>query len=270
MARKQRIIDNTNWITNFFVVDEYLYLTDAKMGENECNLYRIKMDVFVENLKNKSDINRAFLANPLTEKSNSALLSSQSEVEFLYKEDNYIQNYFKFQNQLYISYLIDNKVFTKRVGDSQYKELQILVGDEDMDYLIGISDSFLVQIDKDLNITKNTQIHASTCVIFKDKLAVLNYENKITLLNDRFELLKNIDSSSDFKSIFFLNANNLLVSNKDKNFTYAVNINDEVKIDFIKDYIFRAKLINQDTLIVKTLFNIDKKPTINGPIKIII
>lgn len=264
MKRKERKIDNTFWITNIFKDEDYIYFIDAKFEISYTNIYKIKKFFFLENLKDKSDIGRVFLANPLPYISQNNLASRDTDVELIEQKAGYIQNIIFHCGKKYISYLKNDNIITF-INEIEHKEIRLLQSTNKG--ILSIKNSNLELVDDELNTILNYDIKAINAIDFIDCIIFQKEDNTIWRLDN----LKSecIFSDTVFKSIFFLNKNNILISFKDENKTIAFNIREKKAINFADFYMFRSVMIDDNTLISKPLFDSKKKQSLHNNLIII-
>ncbi|WP_156007018.1 hypothetical protein [Spiroplasma tabanidicola] len=268
MARKVRDLENSGWITNIFVIDDFVYFTDANFNSSYSSLYKISKINLIENLKNKGDFGRKFLANPLIEYSNDAILISQSDVEFVKKEDNYIQNFFKFREKIFISYLIDQKLYTQVFDENkERKNIQVLLNNTNG--MVGKVGKEISLYDENLKKLKNYQIDILSCVEFENNFIVLKNNFEVWLCDKEFEDIECIDNTKEFKNIFYLNKNNVLISYKDSKSTIAINIKDKNKLQIIDNFLIRAVLLDDNNLLVKVMYDNNDNINMKSLLKLI-
>ncbi|QBQ08036.1 hypothetical protein SGLAD_v1c08370 [Spiroplasma gladiatoris] len=267
MKRQIRSIDNSGWITNVFNDKEYIYFTDAIFNTKYSSLYKISKKIVLENLKNKNDLGRYFLANPLIENNNNAVLLSSSEIEFIKKEEYYIQNYFLFKNNEYISFIIDKKVYTKNINLNEPKEFQIL--NYNYDFLIAKKNEEVFFLDENLNIVKTFKKEIISLIAFEKNFVVLDINMNVWLTDFELNFLEKLDSSNNFKNIFYLNKNNILISYKDRKNTIVLNYKTKLSTDFVKEFLFRAFLLEENILITKSIYDISDNINMSSLIKFI-
>ncbi|AGR41538.1 hypothetical protein [Spiroplasma taiwanense] len=250
MKLKFRKIENSQWISNFFISQNNLYFTDTDTSNMNNSLCKINLNVLKENLKIKGDLNRSFLAHPNPLFSN-LKLSSQTEIEIIYNSNNYIQNFIVLDDISYISFVINNQVFTSIFNEVlKLEEFQIIVKFFNQNLLIKKNQKYLI-VDKNLNIIKNIEIKLNNLVEFEEFYVIHNVNENIELYNKDFKFLKVLNESNSFKKICYLNKNNILISFKNENKTILKNIITEEEILFTDAFYFRILLLEKDLLMVK-------------------
>ncbi|AHB36694.1 hypothetical protein [Spiroplasma apis] len=266
MKRKIRTIDNSGWITNFFYWNDHLYLVDSNFLNKKSSLYRIEKSIFLENLKNKQDIDRVFMGNPNPLLSN-AIIACSSDVEIIEEYDYYIQNYLYFEGKEIVSYLIKNEVITMILGtNTKFSNFQILGTDNGT--LLGKINDKVAITNPDLEILKEVNLNVDQILVYENNYIILS-NGEITLCNKNFEVLDVLEKANEFVSIFYINKNNLLISYKESNITKIVNYKTKKSMMFLEFYIFRALIIDDNLLIAKKLFDSNNNQTLNLPLSLI-
>ncbi|QEH62201.1 hypothetical protein SCHIN_v1c10080 [Spiroplasma chinense] len=254
MKFKERNIENTEWITNFFVNNEFVYFVDSLPGEKS-NLSKISIKNLEENLKIKGDLNRTFLANPCLTDNNSLLEITQTDLEYIGQYDEYVQNYLVLKNNEIISFVIDNKVVTKNVTKNLETSARVL--DVWENNLLCNFENQLVVMNLDFEVLKKLDINAQMAVVFESNIFVLDENNDVWEIND-FSQKTRLDLEKGFKKIFWVNKCNLLISNFENEVSKIINTHTKNQEIFYKQTINRAVMVNKDLMMCLCL---DSKKT---------
>lgn len=265
MKLKIRMIDNTEWITNIFTDAKNIYFVDAHFNFTNSNIYQISQDVFFENLVNKADIGRVFLANPFPHISNDGLASKNTDVSVFKSVEGYVQNILFTADQTYLSWLVDGQVQTSLESSLDRHNVQLLQQKDDK--ILGIVEKKLVWLDAKLQVVQDLNVEAVNAVVFKNKIIYQQADNSLWQWENgqSTKLLE----SKEFVSIFYLNQNNLLISYKETNQTTMLNIETKCEMPFCDFYIFRAVLVGKETLLCKALYDNNHNPTLTNKLLII-
>ncbi|QHX36935.1 hypothetical protein [Spiroplasma sp. BIUS-1] len=263
MKINTREIDNTEWITNIFVDKENIYFCDSEPNGIVNTLCYIPKDQFKENLKNKKNIDRVFLAhpNPLI---SSMEKSSETDVDIINIFENYIQNYIVIdKNDSYISFIKDGKVFTSKLKNTNdLKEFQIIRKLKDSNLIIKKNNELFLT-DNQLNEIKKINLDIVDLIEFKNNYVIQKSNEEVVLLNSNFEFLKIIDKEPGFKKIFYLNNKNILISYREKMETYMYNFEVDKKVFFDSSFIKRATMLEENILLVKKMQKNYKRDLLN-------
>ncbi|ARU91202.1 hypothetical protein SCLARK_00508 [Spiroplasma clarkii] len=265
MKVKVRTIDNTEWITNIFLGTDNLYLVDARFEQPDTTIYSIKTEALLENLKDQADVGRMFLANPLPYISKNGLASKMSDVEVKETVSGYVQRITFFAGQRYLSLIVDQKVVTKKECDEKLVPVQILQVLEDK--MLAIKDGMLVYLDENLQVVTDLKIPAVNAIVFDEKIVYQKADNSIWVKDSSTEQI--LCDPQEFVSIFYLNKANVLVSYKEQNFSKLINISTKEEMHLCDFYVYRAVVVNSETLICKPLFDKNKQQNLDHKIVII-
>ncbi|AKU79416.1 hypothetical protein [Spiroplasma turonicum] len=245
---KIRKIDNTAWIKNFFLVDDYLYITNSEPYKKNCFIAKVKVFKVLENLKIRSNINRYFLSNPNPTEFN-PIEGSMSDLEIVKLNQLFVQNVYKFKESICISLVDDNKIIENKTFEGELiNELQ------DCIYFGYSNDEYIFKKNRNCflyNKQKFIELDFVNIISFADSFVIQNSYEQIFLYNKKFKCIKKIDDSRDYKKIYYINERNVLISNYKENITYIYNIDTCKKNIFSNFFISRALMINKDLMIIK-------------------
>ncbi|AGR42405.1 hypothetical protein SDIMI_v3c07010 [Spiroplasma diminutum CUAS-1] len=243
------MIDNTQWINHIFLDKKNIYFTDSDLNNTNNNLCSISKTNFKENLNNKADLDRCFLAHPNPIISTFEMIT-KTDVSILHSCKYYIQNFVVVEDIKYISYIIENKVFTKKfLSDDELIELQIITVIEN-NLIIKIKEEFYLT-DKNFKIIKKIDYKLVDVIKIKDNYVIQKENEEIILVDLDFKFEKIIDSDKGFKKIYYLNKTNILISYLKNEVTKIYNVFTEKSEIFQKSFLKRAILLDENTLIVK-------------------
>ncbi|AKX33835.1 hypothetical protein SLITO_v1c01690 [Spiroplasma litorale] len=249
---KFRKIDNTEWIKNFFVDSEYLYLTNSQFNKKNF-IGRIKLKTLYENLKIKSDIERYFLSNPNPYEYN-GVQGANSDIDIFLNNQLFIQNIFLLNNVQYVTFLDDDKkIYTKPLyEDSDNKNIIdcLFYTKFKNDYIFKKNNSIYFY-----NENKKFDFDFVNIIPFNNIFIVQKENENIVVYSEDLTFLYEIDNSFCFKKIFYINKKNILISYRDEGVTYIYNVESKSKIIFCNYFIINAKLINENLIIIKPSIN---------------
>ncbi|AUM62923.1 hypothetical protein [Spiroplasma monobiae] len=249
MNIKIRKIDNTDWITNIFEDYENIYFSDSKPNSHINTLCYLSRNLFEENLKNKQDIDRMFLAHPNPTLSSLEMVSN-TDLQIYGVYENYIQNFVNTGKKQYISFIINNKVFTSEVNDLKHlMELQIITKFSDKLVIKKENKSYFT--DFDLKIISEINYDLVDIIEFENNYIIQDKEEKVILIDKNFNEQLKLTQESDFKKIYYLNKNNVLISSENNQQTLIYNFVSKTQKIFQEFFIKRAVLLNKDTLLIK-------------------
>ncbi|AHI53208.1 hypothetical protein [Spiroplasma culicicola] len=245
MKRNIRTIDNTGWIKNLFIIDQDLYLVVNK------EIFKIAIEQVIENLKNKADLSRYFLAYPFDFTNRDQNNINLTECEFVTKLESEIINVFKYNNQL-IYTIYENKQYLL-INESQTLKVEAKILNVINDQIIALNQNEqVIVLNSDFQIVKTLNFKALEIIGFNDLYIVLNSDFQILKYDLNWQLVETLVDSQEPKHIFYLNQNNVLISYRNQYKSTLFNINTFKEVDFVDFYINIAVLVEQNTLLTKT------------------
>lgn len=265
---KIKYIYNTNWISNIFPIGDDVYFVDSKLNSKKNTIICVisKKDL-IYGVKNNKD--SLFLSYPLIDGANIET-ASKTNLNVVMSVGHYIQNLFKVKNKLYYTILVDDKTNTFDINNEKISEL------ENMILLLIIKDTlFFKNIDTnqiclfDFNFHKLDTLIKLKChkiIEINGNYAILEIDNRINLYNSNFELIKNISDDSDFKSIEYLNKNNIIISYLEIKKTEIINVKNLEKQTFCENYLYRMINIDEKFLIGKEMYDSEGNENLSLPI----
>ncbi|WP_339020602.1 hypothetical protein [Spiroplasma endosymbiont of Atherix ibis] len=247
MKIKVRKIENSEWIKNIFLDDENIYFTDSIPNGNINTLCWISKKIFLDNIKIKQDLERTFLAHPNPFFSSINMISN-TDIKVLQLYEHYIQNFVVINNIKYISFIINEKVFTASLSNiEKLEEFQIIKK---------INEGLIIKkkkklTDKNIKIIKEITINLVDIIQFQNNFVIQKSDKEIILTDFNFNLIRVLDTEQDFKKIFYLNKNNVLISFKKREESILINLLNNKKKIFDKSFINRAVLLYSNFLLTK-------------------
>lgn len=117
-------VESSHWITNFWIIDDWLYLTDAKFDVEPKLLATIPMGDINVNISKKGVLNEDFLKHPHPLNS-SFLEASHTAITTINYFDDYLYNVVKVNEDYYLSLIKPNRLSSYILKfDHQWEEVQ--------------------------------------------------------------------------------------------------------------------------------------------------
>ena len=247
---KMRSFLNTDWITNFWIVDNQVWFTDADLALNKSLIATISLANLQENLlENKSDWERNFLAHPDPLKS-SLIQASITDLTFLQQYDGYVYNVSELNKQIFISIVQGINGVVLLGKQVVYHDL-VLLGELNGQLIAKktIDKQTIVLLDNNFFAFENDNI--KKIVKVGEKEVYLNTKNQI-IYNQKI-----VYESSDELSICQFDPLALLVSEKSTlDLFYLTGEHFQIKkIIWKGNYFFHLLVLDKKIIIGKPLFD---------------
>ncbi|KNG78975.1 hypothetical protein [Mycoplasma sp. HU2014] len=246
---------DTYWVTNFYILDDFMYVIDEKN-----NLFSIKNEQVLENLKTNIHTNK-FLINPL---SGNVIDRKESELIFLNNFNQQIINLSLINNQLHITTLVENKTFNYKIKNNEIKLLdefnnKLIFADHNnkLIYKDWITQQNSLNLDFDI---KKIFVNNNVIFIVSDK--------DLYMIND-LKLEKIYSSDKRIQACKFDNSS-VIISDMslDKTFCYNFVLNKNVN-DISKKFYYRLDCYHQKFIVGKSLYDYDKHVNYYLPLEFI-
>lgn len=145
---KLRSFLESSWITNFWIIDDDLYLTNALVQQLTSSVCKIPIKILKENLAIKEDYERTFIASPVFGE-NLNLDIDKTDVELLEIKDGYVNKIVKKDDQILVSTINEKPKSEQFIKIVQIENESVYLTDQNQ---IIYYDRVIYQSDKALNI----------------------------------------------------------------------------------------------------------------------
>ncbi|WP_338969564.1 hypothetical protein [Spiroplasma endosymbiont of Labia minor] len=264
---KNRIFEHSSWVTNFWFVNNKLFLTEGNYKKIDNHLASIDVETLTENLKIKNNLNRNFIAYPL-ELTLGVNAISDTDVKINFKNDNVVQNIIYFNNNYLITFLWQNdselaaqsfwfdNEFQQKEEILQLKNKVIIGQNFDTLFFANPNDFICGSFDMKNNMFEQYLFLAKKVISVGSKILVLDINDCIFELIDK-KLVNILKLPIGLKYIETLDLTSFLISIIDDKKTYYYSFKDNELHLFSNKVFFRMAVYKKKIFVGKPLLNDD-------------